>query len=143
MPENHEKNEILDIFDIFENLTFLKILDIFENFGHFWTFLKILDISDSLKIIQKHKKAEKSKVISDRPTDRPTDRLTDIVNYRVALTRLKRWGLASIVDLTLYRNKRKKRWVLAQLWIWFNMKYEEKQRKKKRAQSQLWIWFAI
>ena len=25
MPENHEKNEILDIFDIFENLTFLKI----------------------------------------------------------------------------------------------------------------------
>ena len=35
MPENHEKNEILDILDIFENLTFLKILDIFENFGHF------------------------------------------------------------------------------------------------------------
>ena len=57
--------------------TFLKILDIFENFGHFWTFLKILDISDSLKIIQKHKKAEKSKVISDRPTDRQTDRQTD------------------------------------------------------------------
>ena len=43
----------------------------------------------------------------------------------------KRWGLASIVDLTLYRNKRKKRWVLAQLWIWFDMKYEEKQRKKR------------
>ena len=86
MPENHEKNKILDILDIFENLTFLKILDIFENFGHFWTFLKILDISDSLKIIQKHKKAEKSEVISDRQTDRQTD----IVNYRVALTRLKR-----------------------------------------------------
>ena len=86
MPKNHEKNEILDIFDIFENLTFLKILDIFENFGHFWTFLKILDISVSLKIIQKHKKAEKSKVISDRPTDRQTD----IVNHRVALTRLKK-----------------------------------------------------
>ena len=60
MPENHEKNEILDILDIFENLTFLKILD----------------ISDSLKIIQKQKKAEKRKVISDRPTDRQTDRQT-------------------------------------------------------------------
>ena len=43
--------------------------------------MKFLDISDSLKIIQKHKKAEKSKV---------TDRPTDIVNYRVALTRLKK-----------------------------------------------------
>ena len=75
----------MDILDIFENLTFLKILDIFENFGHFWTFLKILDISDSLKIIQKHKKAEKSEVISDRQTDRQTD----IVNYRVAVTQLK------------------------------------------------------
>ena len=70
MPENHEKNEILDIFDIFENL---KILDIFEDFGHFWTFWKILDISVSFKIIQKHKKAEKSKVISDRPTDRHSE----------------------------------------------------------------------
>ena len=47
--------------------------------------MKILDISDSLKIIQKHKKAEKSEVISDG-----TDRPTDIVNYRVALTRVKR-----------------------------------------------------
>ena len=72
-PKIMKKNEILDILDIFENLTFLKILDIFENFGHFWTFLKILDISDSLKIIQKHKRAEKSEVISDRQTDRPTD----------------------------------------------------------------------
>ena len=27
MPENHEKNKILDILDIFENLTFLKILE--------------------------------------------------------------------------------------------------------------------
>ena len=49
-------------------MTFLKILDILENFGHFWTFLKILDISDGLKIIQKHIKAEKSEVISDRHT---------------------------------------------------------------------------
>ena len=27
MPENHEKNKILDILDIFENLTFWKILE--------------------------------------------------------------------------------------------------------------------
>ena len=51
--------------------------------------MTILDISDSLKIIQKHKKAEKSEVISDRQKDRQTDRQTDTVNYRVALTRLK------------------------------------------------------
>ena len=45
--------------------------------------MKILDISDSLKIIQKHKKAEKSEVIS-RSDFGQTDRQTDIVNYRVA-----------------------------------------------------------
>ena len=44
MPENHERNEILDILDIFEDLTFLKVLDIFEDSGHFWTFLNVLDI---------------------------------------------------------------------------------------------------
>ena len=57
-------------------------MDIFENFGHF----------GQLKNHSKAQKSRKSEVISDRPTDRQTDRQTDIVNYRVALTRLKTRG---------------------------------------------------
>ena len=55
-------------------MTFLKILDIFENFGPFGQ-------------LKNHSNAQKSiKKLSDFG---PTDRRTDIVNYRVALTRLK------------------------------------------------------